>query len=182
MTLPSLRSLLLIAAVVLLSPAEVLAQDDDLPEPPPSTVGEPDPLDDLPEAPPPEAELQEGEEPPTAVAPPERLPPDGADLEIDETLPDGDLDDIPDQAPPPDGGLLEIVFTGDIAELRLKGPDGMYYTPGRLRAGRYVLGIRYAEKEDWVRFTFDLAEGRETRIDCDVSTRDCGVRSRVWKP
>ncbi len=180
MIVPSLRSpLLLIAAATLLAPSWALAQDDpldDLPEPPPSTADESDPLDDLPEALPAEGDLPEGEPTSTGEGPSSES--DGPD----EALPDGDLDDIPDRVPPPGGGLLEIVFTGDIAELRLKGPDGKYYKPGRLQAGRYVLGIRYAEGEDWVRFTFDLAEGRETRIDCDTSTRDCGVRSRVWQP
>lgn len=202
-TLP--RPSLLAALAVLTFSGAALAQDDpldDLPEPPPSTAGEPierpddpaddlpdDPLDDLPEAP--GAEEAEGDDLPEAAPPeddlPEADPPEDDPLDdLPEAAPSDDplddLSDVPDQAPPPDGGLLDIVFTGEIDEMRLKGPDGKYYTPGRLQSGRYVLGIRYEEKEDWVRFTFDLAEGRETRIDCDVSTRECGVRSRVWKP
>jgi hypothetical protein len=156
--------------------------DEELPEyaPDPDLLGDPDQpgaADDLPD------------EPEDAGAPADDRPGED-DLDGLEDLPDGDdipqveltLSEIPEEAPAPDGGLLNIAIDIEVAEMRLKGPDGKYYTPGRLKAGRYVLGIRFYEKEDWETFTFDLEEGKEMRIDCAASTKACHTKTRTWRP
>jgi len=197
----TLPSALALAALTLSSSALAQADPlDDLPEAPAGTAPEApdrpdddyegdlmdDPLDDLPETDAPETDAPEADAP-------EADTPDDPPADPLDDLPEGDpLDDlpeaddefadVPDQAPAPGGGLLSIEFTSEIVEMRLKGPDGKYYTDGRLEAGRYVLGVRYKDGEDWDRFTFDLLEGKEMRIDCNVTTQQCKVKSRDWKP
>jgi len=190
----SLPSALALAALTLGGTA--LAQDDpldDLPEAPGTATDVPDrpddddesglmddPLDDLPEPDAPTDEPAAPADEPDAPADPMDDLPEGDPL--DDLPEDDEFADVPDQAPAPGGGLLSIEFTSEIVEMRLKGPDGNYYTDGRLGAGRYVLGVRYKEDQDWDRFTFDLLEGKEMRIDCNVTTQQCKVKSRDWRP
>ena len=99
----------------------------------------------------------------------------------DGSLPDDDaLEDLPDEPEVP-AGYLSVVIEGEFKEYRLKGPDGNFYTTGKLAPGKYVLGVRYDEATDWERYTLTLNDGREMRVDCDAAKRDCKVRERDWK-
>ena len=76
------------------------------------------------------------------------------------------------------GVHVTVSFTGEVAEWRLKGPDGKYYTTGLLKAGSYVLGVRFREGAKWSAFPVPLGEGLEVKVDCAVESESCRVRSR----
>ncbi len=76
------------------------------------------------------------------------------------------------------GVHVSVSFTGEVAEWRLKGPDGKYYTTGLLKAGSYVLGVRFREGAQWSAFPVPLGEGLEVKVDCVVESESCRVRSR----
>ena len=94
------------------------------------------------------------------------------------TAPDGDGAGQKEAEPADSGVYVTVSFSAEVAEWRLKGPDGRYYTTGLLAPGSYVLGVRFGDADAWAAFPVPLGEGLEVRVDCLVDTEACRVRSR----